>query len=84
MLWLATGSGLFSFDKKTNKIHYVATDDSGRNNIQPILISKDKSTLWLASEKGFIQLNKKTGVSKTYPFSFTAFTDISPEITHIN
>lgn len=82
VLWLATGSGLFSFDKKTNKTRYVATNDSVRNNIQCILISKDKNILWLSSEKGIVQLNKKTGIYKTYIFPFIAFTDISPEISH--
>ncbi len=82
MLWIATGFGLFSFDKKTQHETYHATGDSGRGNIHSILKDKNKDIFWLATERGIKRFDKKTGSVKTYPLPFPAFNDISKEITH--
>src|SRR6266496_1373353 len=82
MLWIATGFGLFSFDKKTQHETYHATGDSGRDNIHSILKDKNKDIFWLATERGIKRFDKKTGSVKTYPLPFPAFNDISKEITH--
>jgi len=82
ILWLATGSGLFSFVQKTNKLVFHPTDDSARENIQGILEDKDNNIFWLSTETGIRKFNKKSGVVKTYYIPYPAFSDISQEITH--
>ena len=82
ILWLATGNGLFSFDKKTNNLTYHITDDSGRENIHSILKDVNKDILWLSSETGIRKFNKKNGVVKCYSVPYPAFSDISAQITH--
>ncbi|HRH59418.1 MAG TPA: two-component regulator propeller domain-containing protein [Chitinophagaceae bacterium] len=82
LLWMASGVGLFSFDKKKGKVQFHATDDSARENIHGVLQDADKDILWLSSETGIRKFNKKTGNSKTYNIPYPAFADISKEITH--
>jgi len=82
LLWLATGNGLFSFNKKNKKILRYVTDNSGRENIQGILKDKNKDIFWLSAETGIRNFNKKTGHIKSFNIPYPAFSDISHEITH--
>ncbi len=82
ILWIATGFGLFSFDRKTQQETYHATVELGRDNIHSILKNKNKDIFWLGTERGIKRFDKKTGSVKTYPLPFPAFNDISKEITH--
>lgn len=82
LLWLATGYGLYSFDKKNNAFKHHATDELFRENIHDILKDSDKDIFWLATETGIRKFNKKTGKVKTYYITYPAFSDISRQITH--
>lgn len=82
VLWLATTSGLFSFDKNNRKFTHYLTDDSGRENVQNILPDKTQHVLWLASETGIRKFYTETKSFEVYKTAYPAFTEISPEITH--
>jgi len=82
LLWLATGYGLFSFDKNRDHFTYYSTDDLARENIHGILKDSDEDILWLATETGIRKFNKKTGKAKTFSIPYQVFSDISREITH--
>ena len=82
LLWLATGYGLFSFDKNRNAFTYYRTDDLSRENIHGILKDSDKNILWLATETGIRKFNKRTESAKTFSIPYPAFSDVSREITH--
>jgi ligand-binding sensor domain-containing protein len=82
-LWLATGTGLFAFNRANKKISYIKTDGDGKENIQSILKDKnDKNIFWLSTETGIRKFNKQTGTITNYAFPFPAFDDFSREITH--
>lgn len=83
ILWIATESGLYTFDPVKRNAVFQKTDDSGRENIQGILKDKsDKNILWLSTETGFRKYNKQTKTVKNYSTPLKAFNDISEEITH--
>ncbi len=66
LLWLATGSGLFSFDSKSHKqIHYTTTDSSPDYVIN-IFRDKNNDILWLATMTGIKKFNEKTLTVKAY------------------
>jgi len=46
MLWLATGAGLFAFNRANKKIFYNKTDSTGRENIQNILKDKGDNNIF--------------------------------------
>lgn len=82
-LWLATGAGLFSFNRANKKIFYIKTDSAGKENIQSILKDKnDKNIFWLSTETGIRKFNMQTKEVTNYAFPFPAIDDISREITH--
>ncbi len=82
LLWLATGSGLFSLDKRNNSITHHATTNSAYDNIHSILKDKNPDIFWLSTENGIKKFNKRSGRFESFELPFQAFGDISREITH--
>jgi signal transduction histidine kinase/ligand-binding sensor domain-containing protein len=82
LLWLGTGDGLFSFDKRTNSLTYHVTNTGARENVCSILKDTNADILWLATETAVRKFNKKTGEVKSYPTPYPASFDACREITH--
>lgn len=82
LLWLATGTGLFSFDRKNHQQLYYATSDSAIDYINNIYVDEKNDVFWLATFAGIRKFYKKTLTVKPYHLPVPAAKRKLREITN--
>jgi signal transduction histidine kinase/streptogramin lyase len=66
LIWIATGGGICSLEKKTGKYKWYTTQQGLADNFLFNLEIDDEQTIWVSHDKGISHLNPMTGKVQNY------------------